>query len=804
MPTQESIVAQIRQALQVSEPALDTSIGSPVRSILDAVGEVIAETTADQYLLNYHYDIDTKSGSDLDAFVQLFGIYRFPAKRATGTITFSRDTFPSATLYFGSGMQISTNAVPPVLFSTIVPASMSTSQNSVTIPIQCAVGGTVGNVAANTITRAVSPNMGITSIMNASGLSGGADVETDDQLRARFKATVFRGLAGTEQMFLGVALDNQSVTQANVVGPVKTYNDQISISSGVGVSSVQDAAYLYSNSWFLTNQSGGLIPRGQYSVSSSYSPNPPAPTIGTPGTGTTIGTGTYYYALVAHSAHGVTELGTTNSITISSAKGSIPISWTSWDSDITSVDVYKLISGTYYKIGSSTATGSLPDTGSLPAGQTPPLNNTTGAPVVTVTSTTTSIPISTITSDGSAITVQLPGTCPFAIGQAVTIAGVSPSGYNLTGAIVSEVGTTSFQIASSLSLSPGSGGTVTGNPAADGIYNFRFDYLSEISRNDPTNDVTNRVDIYANGFTVANPAPSENVVYPATSATPNVNVFNNTGSVTVEGSPTSLNVSLFERLDGTNPVVGNLFIPLSYAPIVSSPQPTVNGYTYGVDFWVVNEVGPWGNSSKSRCGLEWNITNLALTPPSVNTALTVSYNFNTVPSSIQTSVDLWKLVTTDVLVHQVDMLYLDFYMAVVISQGGYTRDGVLSSIETAISNYLTNISFNGVVRASSVLAAVSAVPGVESIRFLNSADSAAVLYNSNHAAPFYNTAVGSGANGHYGIQNLRQNTSTVLEVFSNYDGSVYRAADVFLSDYELATLNNVYIAQMSQANFGSL
>ena len=156
------------------------------------------------------------------------------------------------------------------------------------------------------------------------------------------------------------------------------------------------------------------------------------------------------------------------------------------------------------------------------------------------------------------------------------------------------------------------------------------------------------------------------------------------------------------------------------------------------------------------------------------------------------------------LVHQVDMLYLDFYMAVVISQGGYTRDGVLSSIETAISNYLTNISFNGVVRASSVLAAVSAVPGVESIRFLNSADSAAVLYNSNHAAPFYNTAVGSGANGHYGIQNLRQNTSTVLEVFSNYDGSVYRAADVFLSDYELATLNNVYIAQMSQANFGSL
>src|SRR4051794_5411380 len=88
--TQTDIVAQMRAALSVSEPDLDTTIGSTTRKILDAVAEVVAESLIDKLLLDYQYDIDAKSGQDLDDFVALFGFNRLPAKRATGTVIFSR------------------------------------------------------------------------------------------------------------------------------------------------------------------------------------------------------------------------------------------------------------------------------------------------------------------------------------------------------------------------------------------------------------------------------------------------------------------------------------------------------------------------------------------------------------------------------------------------------------------------------------------------------------------------------------------------------------------------------------------
>ena len=43
MPTQADISAQLIQALAVTEPSLDTTIGSPIRSIFDVVAEVVAE-----------------------------------------------------------------------------------------------------------------------------------------------------------------------------------------------------------------------------------------------------------------------------------------------------------------------------------------------------------------------------------------------------------------------------------------------------------------------------------------------------------------------------------------------------------------------------------------------------------------------------------------------------------------------------------------------------------------------------------------------------------------------------------------
>lgn len=273
--TQADVVAQMRQALQLSEPDLDTTIGSTTRKILDAVGEVVAESSVDAFLLAYQYDIDSRSGQDLDDFVALFGFTRFPAKRATGTIIFSRHDPATDNILIPAGTQVGTEGVPAVIASTIVSGVIPIGDNSIEVPVQAVVGGTQGNVVANSLRHPVSPAEGVTDRTNPQALSGGTDQESDDDLRLRFKRTVFRNLAGTEQMFLGVALDDPSVTHANVLGASKRFREQIEIVGGTATSSIQDAAYVYAgSSVFGVDIDGGdiAVPDVQYTFADALPP----------------------------------------------------------------------------------------------------------------------------------------------------------------------------------------------------------------------------------------------------------------------------------------------------------------------------------------------------------------------------------------------------------------------------------------------------------------------------------------------------------------------------------------------------
>jgi hypothetical protein len=115
---------------------------------------------------------------------------------------------------------------------------------------------------------------GIGTVNNAQPCVGGTNDETDDQLRTRFKATVFQSLAGTQQMYRGMALKTQAdptdptslaVTAANVIGPRMTYNEQVAIQAdGTAMSSIPDAAFIYSASVYLgADIAGGLVePQG--------------------------------------------------------------------------------------------------------------------------------------------------------------------------------------------------------------------------------------------------------------------------------------------------------------------------------------------------------------------------------------------------------------------------------------------------------------------------------------------------------------------------------------------------------------
>jgi hypothetical protein len=260
-PTQAQIVQQMRDGLAITLPDLDTTIGTPVRKMLDVVGEVGAEGYADRYLLEYQYDIEAKQGTDLDDFVALFGQQRLVARRASGTVTFERLVAATVPILIPMSTQLATTTNPVVIVQTVVPAVLPIGETAISIPVQAVIGGAAGNVGPNTVTRRVSTiEASITSFSNISALSGGVDAESDAALRARFRRTVFKNMAGTDQMFLGVALDDPDVSQANILGASKRWREQVHVISGTATSTVPNAKYIYPNSSFVgVNIDGGSL-----------------------------------------------------------------------------------------------------------------------------------------------------------------------------------------------------------------------------------------------------------------------------------------------------------------------------------------------------------------------------------------------------------------------------------------------------------------------------------------------------------------------------------------------------------------
>ena len=62
---------------------------------------------------------------------------------------------------------------------------------------------------------------------NLQSMIGGVDVESDDELRQRFKDTFMRNVAGTEDWYLGLAYQNNNVSKALCFGPIRKYATQI-------------------------------------------------------------------------------------------------------------------------------------------------------------------------------------------------------------------------------------------------------------------------------------------------------------------------------------------------------------------------------------------------------------------------------------------------------------------------------------------------------------------------------------------------------------------------------------------------
>lgn len=222
--------------LRVLDPSISGEIGTPERKIIDTVAEALADSQVDLTALQGALDLDSKFGDNLDRFLALFGFARQQATYATGFVTFSRPSAATVDTRIPANTQVSTDPlstqddIVQVTFATTFDATIAAGSTSVVVPVRCTVPGELGNVAANTITTFVGSTVfGVTSVTNVGATSGGSDIESDEEYKIRFRNTVFRNLAGTQDQFAALAAATAYTTKANVVGPVSRYREYLQV-----------------------------------------------------------------------------------------------------------------------------------------------------------------------------------------------------------------------------------------------------------------------------------------------------------------------------------------------------------------------------------------------------------------------------------------------------------------------------------------------------------------------------------------------------------------------------------------------
>ena len=106
------------------------------------------------------------------------------------------------------------------------------------LPIQALTTGTIGNVPANTITKIVTPTIGLTSITNPEETSKGQDEETDTNFRTRYQESTELASGSTLDAVKAILLTLTGVQDVSI-----EENDNDTIENGIPAHSFETFVY---------------------------------------------------------------------------------------------------------------------------------------------------------------------------------------------------------------------------------------------------------------------------------------------------------------------------------------------------------------------------------------------------------------------------------------------------------------------------------------------------------------------------------------------------------------------------------
>lgn len=207
----------------ISSTLTDFNDGSVLSNIFDTISEEIGSYV---YVnLQDLYDnlfIATASGAGLDARVADFTLVRKQASSAEGQVIFSRATPYNQDFLIPIGTVVqtqSTDTVQGVQFQTIEDKTLAANELSVIINVEAIQSGIAGNINSNSISVILNPPAGIETVTNTEIFTGGTDIETDDELRARVPLFLQSLARGTITAIEAVSLSVTGVKNITIIEP---------------------------------------------------------------------------------------------------------------------------------------------------------------------------------------------------------------------------------------------------------------------------------------------------------------------------------------------------------------------------------------------------------------------------------------------------------------------------------------------------------------------------------------------------------------------------------------------------------
>ncbi|MBO1361755.1 baseplate J/gp47 family protein [Acetobacter sacchari] len=233
--TLRSFTTTVSTAITAAQGAcaslLDMTVGTVGRALMEAVAGVglWLQYVALQILTRVY--LTTSTGSDIDTWVEQFGMTREAGTAATTNVmmTSFSPSGQSATVAVGDTVKTVSGIIFTVTkdtsnsaWSTAAAAYVRAAGTAaITVPVQCTTTGTTGNVAAGAICLLGTAISGIDIVTNVTAVVNGSDGETDAALIARFpnwlaakatacEAAIESAIAGVQTNLTDAIMDGQA------------------------------------------------------------------------------------------------------------------------------------------------------------------------------------------------------------------------------------------------------------------------------------------------------------------------------------------------------------------------------------------------------------------------------------------------------------------------------------------------------------------------------------------------------------------------------------------------------------------